>query len=193
MIQVDQLRTLMPDKVKIIAEYLDYSPPVRLNGSVQLLISHVPPEHLKGMRKVVLTNSARLLQSSKGKYDFDGKRLRLAELRGFYGDGQIYLVMDHILRHYPEPFLWPPIFRTLAIGDVLYHEVGHHIHHLKQPGYRDNREEVADEWRDKLLLEFFKKHYWYLAKILGVYKRFLHPTVRKLIRRSPQNAVNENN
>lgn len=93
--------------------------------------------------------------------------------------------MDRILRHYPEPFLWVPMFKALAIGDVLYHEIGHHIHRLAEPGYRENHEEVADEWRDELLLVFFKNHYWFLAKIIGGYKRFLHPTVMKLIRRSP--------
>lgn len=175
----------MAGKVKIIEQYLEYSPPVQVSGSVQLLMRHVPLEHLKGVRIVVLTNSAKLLQSNKGKYDFYGKRLRLAELRGFYVEGQIYLVMDRILDHYPEPFLWVPMFRTLAIADILYHEIGHHIHRLETPGYRENHEATADEWRDELILEFFKQHYWYLAKIIRGYKRFLHPTVMKLIRRSP--------
>jgi hypothetical protein len=180
----------METRVKLVEQYLDYSPPVRVNTTVQLLMSHVPREHLNGLRKVVLTNSTSLLNSHKGKYDFDGDRLRPADLRGFYGNGQICLVVDQILRHYPEAFLLVPMFKTLAIGDILYHELGHHIHRLEKPGYRDNCEAVADEWRDKLLLEFFKKHYWYLAKLLNGYKRFLHPTVIKLIRRSPDSPGN---
>src|SRR5688572_27469408 len=142
-------------------------------------MSNVPPEHLTDLRKVVLTNSTSLLNRYKGKYDFDGERLRLGELRGFYGNGQICLVIDQILRHYPDSFMLVPIFKTFAIGDILYHELGHHIHRRAEPGYRDNREAVADEWRDKLLVAFFKKRYWYLDKLLGGYKRFLHPMVVK--------------
>lgn len=179
----------MPTKVKIVEQYLDYAPPVPVNGTVQLLMSHVPAEHLQGLRKVVLTNSTSLLQSHKGKYEFDGERLRAADLRGFYGKGYIFLVMDQILRHYPDSFLLVPMIKRLAIGEILYHEIGHHIHRLEQPGYRDNREEFADKWSDDLLLAFFEKRYWYLAKPLIGYKRFLHPTVLKLIRRSPKTAT----
>ena len=83
--------------------------------------------------------------------------------------------------------------RFRAPGDfaqayVLAHEIGHHIHRLKQPGYRENREAFADEWRDELLMAFFKKHYWYLARVLNVYKRFLHPVFVRLFRRSPAEA-----
>lgn len=148
-------------------------------------MSHVPHEHLEGLRKVVLTNSASVLKTHKGKYVFDGERMRAADLRGFYGNGHVVLIMDRILDHYPEAFLIVPMIKTLAIGDVLYHEIGHHIHRLKEPGYRDKREAVADEWRDELLLAFFKKHYWYLANVLNAYKRFLHPVFVRLFRRSP--------
>lgn len=63
----------MAGKFKIFEQYVDYSPPVQVIGSVQLLMSHVPAEHMQGMRRVVLTNSASLLKTNKGKYDFYGK------------------------------------------------------------------------------------------------------------------------
>lgn len=118
----------MPRKIKIVEQYEDYTPPVRVNSAVELLMSHVPPEHIKGLRKVVLTNSACVLKTHKGKYIFDGERMRAADLRGFYGNGYIFLIMDRILDHHLQLFLLVPMFKTLAIGEILYHELGHHIH-----------------------------------------------------------------
>jgi len=172
-------------RIKIVEEYHEYTPPVRVRGAVELLMSHVPREHLEGLRKVVLTNSARLLQSNKGKYDFYGKRQRLGELRGFYTGGYIYLVTDRILDCYHELSLMVPIVRTLVMAEILYHELGHHINRRDQPGYRENREEAADEWRDELLFAFFEKRYWYLVRVLRVYKKLLHPLFVRLFRRSP--------
>lgn len=166
----------MARKVKIIEQYQDYRPPVQVNGTVELLMRHVPAEHLAGLRHVVMTNSASLLSTSKGKYlAEDGRRFKAAECNGLYSNGNIFLVIDRILRNYPEWFLFVPLIKALAIGDILYHEVGHHIHQLEQPGYRDNEEPTADEWRDKLLREFFKKRYWYLAPPLRLYVRLIHP------------------
>lgn len=170
----------MSRNFKIVEQYQDYSPPVRVNEVVLLLMRYVPVEHLEGLRKIVMTNSASLLSSSKGKFVAeDGKRLRPAECLGLYSNGNIFLVVDHIMRQYPEAFLLVPFFKKLAIGEILYHEVGHHIHKREQPGYRDNRETFADEWRDELLAIFFKARYWYLMPILRAYARFIHPRIVK--------------
>lgn len=172
----------MPQKFKIVEDYDGYTPPIRVNSAVELLMKHVPPQHVEGLHKVVLTNSARVLKTHKGKYTFDGQRMRAADLRGFYGDGNICLIMDRILDHYPQSFLLVPMFKMLAIGEILYHELGHHIHRRDEPGYRDNREAVADEWSDKLLISFFEKHYRVLTKILLAYKKLLHPLVVRIVR-----------
>lgn len=73
------------------------------------------------------------------------------------------------------PLLLPP-FKTFVIGEVLYHEIGHHIHRLEEPGFRTNKEVVADEWRDKLMQLFLKQRYWYLAGTA----RFVHPLLRPI-------------
>lgn len=150
-----------------------------MNGTVALLMRHVPAEHLEGLHYIVMTNSASMLRTHKGKFVSEGWRGRAADCRGLYTGGNIYLVMDRLLRHYPESLLLIPIIKTLAIGEILYHEVGHHIHKLEQPGYRDKHEEVADEWRDELLAIFFKKRYWYLRPAARAYARFIHPRLAK--------------
>ncbi len=172
----------MASKLKIVEQYQDYSPPVRVNEAVRLLMRHVPAEHLEGLHEIVLTNSASLLTSLKGNFTAGGQRFRAADRRGFYWNGRICLVIDQIFRQYPESLLLVPMFKTWLIGKILYHEVGHHIHRLVQPGYRDKKEEFADEWRDKLLAAFVNKRYWYLAIVIRGYDRFLHPTIKRLMR-----------
>ena len=169
----------MKGKVKIVEQYLEYSPPVHVYGSVSLLMRHVPEKYLAGVKKIVLTNSASLRSSYKGKYWAGDHRIRAADSRGMYWDGYIFLVIDHIFRGYPEVLLLLPIIKTYAIGEVFYHEVGHHIHKCEQPGYRDNKEVIADEWKEKLLTAFFSKRYWYLAGVFRIYAKLIRPVVLK--------------
>ncbi|HEX2270017.1 MAG TPA: hypothetical protein VHH35_10795 [Pyrinomonadaceae bacterium] len=125
----------MPRNFKIVEQYHDYSPPVRVNDAVRLLMRYVPPEHLEGLRRIVMTNSASVLSSHKGKFVAeDGERLRAADCLGFYSNGSIFLLMDQILRQYPELFLLVPFIKALAIGETLYHELGHHISQARTTG-----------------------------------------------------------
>lgn len=172
----------MARKLKIVEQYQDYVPPFRVNGTVELLMRHVPAEYLKGLHYIVMTNSVSLFSSTKGKFESEGRRFRAGEANGCYSGGNIYLVMDRVLGRYPEALLLVPIFKAMAISEILYHEVGHHIQKLEQPGYRENEEAVADEWRDELLAGFLKRRYWYLVPAIRAYKRFIHP---RFVRSSP--------
>jgi hypothetical protein len=176
-------------KVKIEEQYLDYSPPVEVHRSIQLLLRHVPEEYLKGLHKIILTNSASLRSAYRGKFWAEKRRIRPADCQGLYREGHILLVVDQILREYPEVILLVPPIKTFAIAEVLYHEVGHHIHRNEQPGYRDNKEVVADEWKEKLLQTFMLQRYWYLAKLVRTYARLVHPILLKLLRRTKGNNV----
>lgn len=131
--------------------------------SLELLLRYVPEEHLRGLRRIILTNSEQLL--GRKTITSEKRRIRLSDCLGLYGDGYIRLIVDRIFDPYPELFLLVPLFKTYAIGETLYHEIGHHIHAMQEPGYRDRREEVADEWSDKLMRIYLKQRYWYLAPI----------------------------
>jgi hypothetical protein len=169
----------LPGKVKIVEDYYNYSPPVHVYGSLQLLLRYVPAEHLRGLRQITLTNSEQLQSQMKGKITSEKRRLRPADCLGLYGGGHIRLIMDRILEPYPEVFLLVPIFKTYAIGETLYHEIGHHIHHQQEPGFRDRKEEIADEWGDKLMRTFLKQRYRYLAGI-RILLRPLWPLLSRL-------------
>jgi len=53
----------------------------------------------------------------------------------------------------------------MFFADVLYHEVGHHIHATRRPEYRD-KEDVAEAWSAKLSRGFFQSRYWYLFPVV---------------------------
>jgi hypothetical protein len=55
--------------------------------------------------------------------------------------------------------------RYEALGIVLFHEIGHHIHAAHKPVF-DGRENVAEEWSRKLFVRFLGLRYWYLMPVL---------------------------
>jgi hypothetical protein len=95
--------------------------------------------------------------------------------------------MDQILQACPEVFLLLPPVKTFLIGEVLYHEIGHHIHRIEEPGYRADKEAIADEWKDKLMRSFLRRRYWYVATIA----RLCAPLIRPIVRRWKKRATVE--
>jgi hypothetical protein len=165
----------MSSKVKVVEQYHNYSPPIDVYGSVRLLLRFVPPEHLVGLHKVVLTNSEEVGKQIRGKISTEGHRIKPADCAGLYSKGRVLLLIDRIFQQYPELFLLVPPFKTYVIGEILYHEIGHHIHRLEQPGYRTNKEAVADQWKEQLLRGFLRQRYWYLAKLVRSFSMALNP------------------
>ena len=176
---VSFIETKVAAKVKVVEQYYNYTPPVHVHRSLQLLLRYVPEEYLRGLYKITLTNSEGL-RSVRGKITSEKRRFRPADCQGLYQKGQIFLIVDQVFFQYPELFLLVSPFKTFVIGEVLYHEIGHHIHHLDEPGYRANIETVADEWRDKLLQSFLRRRYWYLAWPISLLSPLIRPIVAKL-------------
>lgn len=167
----------MADKPKIREQYLDFTPPLILYGSVELLLRYVPPQYLAELHTITLTNSAALRKSWRGKVSWEGRRVRASDCRGAYGRGHIILVVDQMFDDFPEIFLLLPLIKRYLIARTLYHEIGHHIHKLEQPGYRAEKEMFADEWRDKLLRDFLRQRYSYFGFVIrGLAKMF--PSLR---------------
>lgn len=177
----------MVAKVKVEEQYRHYIPPLRVHRSLQLLMRSVPEKYLNGLYRITLTNSE-MLRSVRGKITSEKQRFRPADCQGLYRKGHIFLVIDQILSLYPESILLllPP-FKTFVIGQVLYHEIGHHIHRLEEPGYRTGKEVVADEWRDKLMQLFLRQRYWYLAWP----GRLVRPLVRPIAARLKDRIAEE--
>ena len=129
-------------------------PPVEVYRPLRSLLRNVPGEYLVGLYKITLTNAESLRSQYRGKFWSQKRRLRPADCLGLYHKGQILLNVDRILQTCPEVLLLIPPIKTFVIGEVLYHEIGHHIPRIEEPGYRADKEAVADEWKEKLMRAF---------------------------------------
>jgi hypothetical protein len=77
----------------------------------------------------------------------------------------IELRIDRILAELNAVFLSIPHLREVAVGVVLFHEIGHHIHRTIRPEHVE-KEDVADRWGKKLGVNFVRKQYWYAIPVL---------------------------
>lgn len=163
--------------VKINEAYSDYVPPVNVARVVHKLLARVPDQHIRGLDCVVLSNlSGQPRRKRLGKTTTRGRRVPRSRVAGLYHQkwkGQppwIELYVDQILRPWPRWTLWVPFFRDFAIGHVLYHELGHHVHLFLRPEYRE-KEDVADDWGKKFMVEFVRGEYWYLVPFFRAWRK----------------------
>ena len=162
--------------------YLEYRPPFDVSKIIRELISPVPTKYIRGLKRVLLVNSGSLSRrdrvgkvwSRKRKYSKDG-------VLGFYHPDRnapwIEIRVDRAIEAWqgmPRWLFLLPIMRYIVIADVFYHELGHHIHYVLRPEFRD-REDVADTWRAKLTSNFIRKKYPILFRVIlgtkGVYMK----------------------
>jgi len=148
--------------------YKDYTAPIEVADVVNRLLSAVPKERLVGLKTVVLTSSQNLSKPvRKSKAHARGKSYELGKCRGQYHQewknqpAWIELFVDNTLAGWPLTMLRVPLFRDWALADVLFHELGHHIHKTQAPEFKE-QEDVAEQWQRKLSRPFFRRHHWYL-------------------------------
>ena len=121
------------------------------------MVDTVPPKYLVGLSEVVLTNASGLSRSRRRSTTKSRKnKVRTRTALGMYHPGWkgerpwIELFVDNILDRLGEGVLLrSSFFRESELGDVLFHEIGHHIHYEVCPEYRE-KEDVADVWKVRL-------------------------------------------
>jgi len=152
----------------VVEHYRGYAPPVDVQGRVRSLLREVPARYLMGLREVVLTNSASLSHDRRRARTWHrGRKYRTGEVRGLYHQAWkgraawIEIFVDNTLRGFPAWCLRLGFLRDSIIGEVLYDEIGHHIHQVARPEFRE-REAVADDWARRLLRSVTRRRYWYV-------------------------------
>lgn len=171
MLREKEVEHRMP--LEIEERYANYRPPFDVAKVIENLVAPVPEKYLRGLRKVLLVDSESLSRrdrvgrtwSRKRKYD---KSRILARYHYNNGASWIEIRVDRTIGQWKGKsgwLLWLPAVRQLCIGQVFYHELGHHIHRVIRPELRE-REDVADNWGTKLSGNFIRKRYWYLLPIL---------------------------
>jgi len=166
-----EVRLPSGSEIPIKEFYQHYQPPVKATAIVRRLLSRVPDKYIRGLGYVVLTNlSGQPRRHRLGKTTSRGRRVPQSRVLGRYHQrcqGQtpwIELYVDQIFRGFPRWALWIPFARDLAIGDTLYHELGHHVHMFIRPEYRE-KEDVAEDWRKRFMRRFLRRRYWYLIPV----------------------------
>jgi hypothetical protein len=133
----------------------------------------------------VLTNKKALSRDERRQKVWSrNRKSSLAEARGAYSKAtrssaaHVMILVDNTLSMWPAWILRAPLFGYAAISEILYHEIGHHIHLAIEPVY-DGEENVAESWQRKLATRFTRKRYWFLRPILYLMSKLHKKVIRK--------------
>ena len=149
--------------VEIIESYKDYSPPINALAVTQVLLRYVPEKCVRGLNAVVLTNASKFSRKRRrGTTKSRKRKVRVREAGGVYHPktkterAWIEIFVDNFTVYESRFIRLVPFFRATAFADVLYHEIGHHIHYTVRPEHRE-REDVADYWGARLTAHFIRQ------------------------------------
>jgi len=175
-----------PRRPEIIASFSGYTPPFDPAPIVERMLASVPTKYLVGLQRVVLTNSTGLPRKLRRAVTKSrGRKVKIVEARGLYhpawhgNQAWIEIFLDNTLKHCERRW-WTKLgfLREAEIADVLFHEIGHHIHLTARPEYRE-KEDVADVWKVRLTNGYLRGKHRLLRSILAP----LHPLI-EIIRRA---------
>jgi hypothetical protein len=166
---VETSPAVLQTQVAVREAYREYLPPFDVKATVEKLISSVPAKFLSGLNCVVLVNQSGLSRRDRvGKVRSRKRKFDKLRVLGRYHPGwrnsspYIELRVDRILSGLETTAaLKIKLFREIAVGHVLFHELGHHIHATMRPEHLE-KEDVADRWAGKLNRNFVRTRYWYL-------------------------------
>jgi len=154
---------------QIVENYRNFAPPPWLKTIIEKALDSVPPNYLAGLKTVVLTNKSALTRDQRRQKIWQrSKTHRLAEARGAYYSAtrsrpaSVWLYVDNIMGPW---YFRVPIVGVIEFAEVLFHEIGHHIHTVHKPVY-DGKENIAEDWSKKLLGRFVRRRYWYAMPVV---------------------------
>jgi len=158
--------------VEVIESYDNYVPLFAVRPLVEEMLGVVPARYLAGLKRIVLTNTKEFTRRRRRSWTRSrGRKVQLVNCRGAYHPrttnnlAWIEIFVDKTIdESLPRLFLRLPVVRDHLLSDVVYHEVGHHIHHTVEPEHREE-EDVADYWKLQLSRRFFPSKYWYLKPL----------------------------
>lgn len=142
--------------------------------AVERLAFEVPGVYLAGLDQILLREARTFTRREKRK-KASGRRGKVpldgclgVYRRKFRGrPAHIELFVDNIIADWPALLLSVPPIVDAIVGKVLFHELGHHIHATSDRRLGD-REAIADEWRERLSRQYFRRKYHYLRPFGGL-------------------------
>lgn len=132
--------------VEIVENYNDYTPTIEFIPTIRRALKIVPDKYLVGLDRIVLTNAGGLSRSRRRRKTRSRKRkVNVKDSLGLYRGDHIELFVDNIVGDFENAGYSFRQFALNELADVLFHEIGHHIHRTKRPEYREP-ENVADDY-----------------------------------------------
>ena len=165
----------MVSAIEIVESYSAYTPTINARGAVNAVLITIPSEYLSGLSKIILSDASGLNRVERRKKTrHRGKTRNRREAIGKYHpawQGEkacITLFVDNIVAQCPTAIRIQPL-RNLVFADVLFHEIGHHIHLTRTKEFRE-REAVADDWIHRLAERYLTRRKWYLRPLAKAFK-----------------------
>jgi hypothetical protein len=164
---------------QIIVTFNGYEPPFDVVSTAQRILDTVPRKYLTGLDAVVLTNSGTLPTKRRNQtIKTRQRKVRMGKVSGLYhraANGNrawIEIFVDNALRGWEKGWwLRVPFVRESKLSDVLFHEIGHHIHYAIRPEYRE-KEDVADVWKVRLQRNYHQQRFGWI-RIVSRFVRLL--------------------
>jgi hypothetical protein len=161
--------------IPIYEQYESYQPSFDVKRAIHRMLGSVPDKYLVGIGSIVLTSESALTGKRARRMTWSrGRKVSAAKARGLYhpawgsNPAWIELHIDSIFTKYPFWFRFP-LIREMQLGDVFFHELGHHIHARHQPEFKE-KEDVAEAWKRKTGSSYMWRRFWYLTPLFGVLK-----------------------
>jgi hypothetical protein len=166
------LHAKAPACPQLIVTFSDYEPPFDVASTTQRILDSVPRQYLTELGAVVLTNASGLPRKRRNStVKARQRKVRLSAARGQYHPAAkgnrawIEIFVDNTLRGWEKGWwLRVPFLRESKLSEVLFHEIGHHIHFAIRPEYRD-KEDVADVWKVRLQRNYHQQRFSWLRTV----------------------------
>jgi hypothetical protein len=180
----------------VVERYTGYTPPFDVTALTGKLLASVPSRYLHGLSRIVLTNAGDLSRKLRRQVTKSrGRKVKVRETRGLYHPASknepawIEIFVDNTLRAWERGW-WLKLryLREELIGDILFHEIGHHIHFVVRPEYRET-EDVADVWKVRLSRNYSRKAYPLLRAVARTVKFLTGNFLDRFARKSAERAL----
>ena len=163
---------------QVIVSFTGYEPPFDPEPIIRRMLDSVPRNCLVGLSMVVLSNAGGLSGKRRNtRVKSRKRRVGLAAASGLYHPATrgnfawIEIFVDNALRGWEKGWwLRIPYVREGRLSDVLFHEIGHHVHRAVRPEHRE-KEDVADVWKVRLQRNYNRQRF----RWIGVVSRIIRP------------------
>jgi len=125
---------------QIVENYHDFEPPRQVRPIVEELLRAAPSQYLIGLKTILLTNQSALTRDQR-RQKVSGRKGKsnLANARGAYYEATnsnhayVLVLVDNCLKSWPTWAVRVPFLGSSVLSEVVYHEIGHHIHAVHRP------------------------------------------------------------